>query len=158
MTQSQLGCQLRYRRPEHNTVTHNLNIKVGSMQTTKSFEVSLQGALPSVDLDPILQRCSLLCSSSSSGRFHWREIAFEADRTHPNIAAYSSNPASARSLDVKLICRKDISVAGSSESPWQVRVNALKPRSNHIGNRSGYFMLFRRSRKLLNGRLRSARR
>lgn len=88
------------------------------MQSTKSFEASLQGVFPAIDLDPILQRCSLLCSSSSSGRFHWREIAFETDRTHPNIAAFSSNPTSARSLDVKILCQRD--VASTSEAPWQV--------------------------------------
>lgn len=97
------------------------------MQSTKSFEASLQGVFPAVDLDPILQRCSLLCSSSSSGRFHWREVAFEADRTHPNIAAFSSNPTSARSLDVKILCRRD--VASTSEAPWQVRLVALVSRT-----------------------------
>ena len=88
------------------------------MQTTKSFEVSLQGALPASDLDAVLQRCSLICSSSSTGRFHWKEVIFDAHRNQPNATAYAANNVTARSLDVKLACRKDLNTAGNSETPW----------------------------------------
>ena len=92
------------------------------MQATKSFEVSLQGALPACDLDAVLQRCSLLCSSSSPGRFHWREVLFDALRNYPNPAIYNANNITARSLDVKLACRRDLDNIGNSETPWRVRI------------------------------------
>ncbi|KAF8308802.1 hypothetical protein DL93DRAFT_2063584 [Clavulina sp. PMI_390] len=86
------------------------------MQSTKSFEVSLQGVFPASDLEPVLQRCSLLCASTSSGRFNWKEIALEPDRSQGRASDFASNPASVRSLDVKILCRRDLN--GGPEAPW----------------------------------------
>lgn len=120
------------------------------MQALKSFEASLQGVLPSSDLEPVLQRCSLLCSASSLGRFHWREILFEADRTHANSATFALNPANMRSLDMKIACRRDAEVTKDSELPWRVR-NTLSACPISTSDQLGHFMRISLNQRCPNG-------